>query len=308
MTAAVNVRGEMDEVEDYLFYRMIAERRHPRHKFHGRSTHLRSHRRKLVDWLHTLGRDTYNLETVTVQLATRILDYFMDGHSIEEPQLWLVGLCSLLLAAKFEERDGQVPKIRSLREHLDVKFAKSQFREVERLILEYFHWNVNLPVLQQFLDALLALSQDHDPPDRAVYRDYVRYFTDISLQDETLVKFRPSALAGSVLYCTRRVLKLTPRWPSVIAERVGIRVRQFSAISRKLLDVYERQRIADRKEQREHALLQPLDPGLSDFTTPPRQKRPRLSSSISPDEGYVTLSGGHSGSHYTSDLEILALL
>ena len=70
-------------------------------------------------------QEKLGLCTATLHLAVRIMDLFMDGHDIQvlaqhrgldtflylqDPQLYLVSLVSLLLASKMEERDGFVPR------------------------------------------------------------------------------------------------------------------------------------------------------------------------------------------------------
>ena len=294
-----------EEAQAILAYLLHAERALPRtKKYHGRSSHLNSHRRKLVDWLYSLANDTLKLDAITFQLSVRLMDYFMDGHFIEEPQLKLVGLCCLLLAAKFEEKDGHVPKIRTLLAHLGGLFSKNQFRDVECLVLEYFHWNVNLPVAQHFLDALLVV---HDSPNTQSYRDYVTYFTDIALQDQNLVKLRPSVLAGAILYCSRRVLKLTPRWPDVLITSLrGVRVRNFTKASKALLTVFETGREEDRlaKEQKLIQMSQQRERDLA--ISPPREKRPRNTYTVGGSGGS---SGCDSHSSTTSnesmDIEVI---
>ena len=49
----------------------------------------------------------------------------------QEPQLFLVGLVSLGLAAKMEEADRRVPKVASLRPFIRDAFAPADFLQVE---------------------------------------------------------------------------------------------------------------------------------------------------------------------------------
>jgi len=60
-------------------------------------------RRHLVEW-STEVAGKLSLSAATLHLALRIVDLFMDGHDIQEPQLYLVCLGALLLASKMEER------------------------------------------------------------------------------------------------------------------------------------------------------------------------------------------------------------
>ena len=61
------------------------------------------HRRLLVDWSCYMAVKL-KLNTQTVHLAIKLLDHFMAGHDIEDPQLYLVCLGSIQLAAKIHEK------------------------------------------------------------------------------------------------------------------------------------------------------------------------------------------------------------
>ena len=63
------------------------------------------------------------LTNCTLHLTIKLLDYFMDGHNIQNMQLHLVSLDSLLLAAKMEEKESNVQKYSKLNTFLTLKFV-----------------------------------------------------------------------------------------------------------------------------------------------------------------------------------------
>ena len=53
-------------------------------------------RRPLVDWLSQI-RERLRLEHDSLHLAVKIMDLFMDGHDIEQPQLYFVSIIFYVL-------------------------------------------------------------------------------------------------------------------------------------------------------------------------------------------------------------------
>ena len=46
------------------------------------------------------------------------MDQFMSGHDIGEPQLYLVSLCSLMVASKMCDKEMLIPRLSTLCQHL----------------------------------------------------------------------------------------------------------------------------------------------------------------------------------------------
>ena len=44
----------------------------------------------------------------------RYMDLFMSGHDIGDPQLYLVSICSLLIASKMCEKEASIPRLSTL--------------------------------------------------------------------------------------------------------------------------------------------------------------------------------------------------
>ena len=51
------------------------------------------------------------------------MDQFMSGHDIAEPQLYLVSLCSLMLASKMCDKEMLIPRLSTLCQHLPCALA-----------------------------------------------------------------------------------------------------------------------------------------------------------------------------------------
>ncbi|XP_023341055.1 cyclin-J [Eurytemora carolleeae] len=190
-----------------------------------------SRRRVLVDWTSKVA-EKLQLTNCTVHLAVKIVDYFMDGHDIQNPQLFLVCLGSLLLAAKFEEKDTNVPKCSELNAFTKNRFPLSDFISLEIVILKYFKWNLCLPTACYFTEmwtSYACLPTDHHNNGpivsfreaKAYFYQYVKYFLDLAMQEEVFIDARPSLLASSLLLSARIAFGLTPKWPKSLEEITG---------------------------------------------------------------------------------------
>jgi len=180
-------------------------------------------RRFLIEWTSVVA-EKLKLTNCTVHLAVKMLDFFMDGHDIQNPQLYLVCLVSLLLASKLEEKDAKIPKCSELNAFLKNHFPLSDFISLEIVMLKYFKWNLLFPTACNFAE--IWLSHAIHPNDchnqgplisyrdaRAYFHQYVKYFLDLSMQDPSFIDIRPSLLGASLLAAARIAFGLGPQWP-----------------------------------------------------------------------------------------------
>lgn len=205
-------------------------------------------RRHLVDWTCVVA-DTLNLTKCSVHLAIRILDYFMDGHDIKDPQLYLVCLGSLLLASKVEEKDSNVPKCSEMNTFAKNVFALSDFKMLELVILKYFNWNIFLPTACHFVEMWLPESiypSDYrGPPQyfsdaKTFFLKYVEYFMDLSTQDSSLVDVVPSLVAAAIIAASRSAFGLSPTWNIRLELMTGYDYEILQPILLILSDSYKR--------------------------------------------------------------------
>merc|ERR1711911_142932 len=78
--------------------------------------------------------------------------------SFQDPQLYLVALGGLLLAAKMEEKDGNIPKCTKLNSFVKNFFPIRDFYSIELVMLNYFDWNISLPTACYFASTMLPYS------------------------------------------------------------------------------------------------------------------------------------------------------
>lgn len=248
-------------------------------------------RRHLVDWTSIVA-EKLKLTSCTVHLAIKILDYFMDGHDIQDPQLYLVCLGSLLLAAKVEEKESNVPKCSELNAFTKNQFPLSDFISLEIVILKYFNWNLCLPTACYFAEMWLpyAISQTDSHNNgpivsfreaKAYFHQYVKYFLDLAMQESVFISTLPSLLAASLLAASRSAFGLTPQWPKNLEIITGYEMVSLVPFTEILLSTFKR----DASEDQDMSM--DADEGYHSRTSSPVKGTEDLSCSEVMDSGVL---------------------
>lgn len=188
-------------------------------------------RRHLVEWSCEV-QEKLGLSMATLHLAVKIMDLFMDGHDIQEPQLYLVCLGALVLASKVEEKDGNVPRYSQMNLFVKNFFPLSDFLNLEFVMLGYFNWR--LCMTTSCCTASLLLPHALLPTDlhnngplihlekASLYlEEYVVYFLRISLLDPIFLDTSPSQTGTAVVAAARKAFGVSPSWPPVLASMSG---------------------------------------------------------------------------------------
>lgn len=189
----------------------------------------------------------------TLHLATLYLDIYMDSYilsSIPEHQKF-VALVTLLLAAKIEENDENIPSIKELLTIVDLsdelgidmnnkqKYNHDQltaayksymklYCRVEFMILESLRFNAIRPTVMTFLsvfkniavtecDTKDVLNSQHvfitNVEELKIYVNHIlKLLSEIVLYDISFNRFNPSKIAAAMIATTRRLLNLKTTW------------------------------------------------------------------------------------------------
>mmetsp|Transcript_9274 Transcript_9274/g.25226 ORF Transcript_9274/g.25226 Transcript_9274/m.25226 type:complete len:282 (-) Transcript_9274:764-1609(-) len=110
----------------------------PAPTFDPESPHL-PHRRTLIDFLYDVV-DRYKLSKRTLHSAAHFLDKFCMAFEVRKSVLQIVATCSLVIAAKFEEREEMIPAYSRLSGELQRNHQMREFREMEVKILNELGW------------------------------------------------------------------------------------------------------------------------------------------------------------------------
>lgn len=185
------------------------------------------YRHVLVTWMRAVAEEL-NLSNTSVHLAVYLLDIFMDNHRIVEERLGLVALVCILLAAKFEERDANVPKISELNSRVGNQYPITDFISLEFMIMQFLHWSLVLPTAAHFAEYYTVFATSSSdmcsvPSQFKTFKELrnavqhnVRDFLDLSLQEVCLIPVKPSLVAAACIAAARQTLQLSSKWTSIL--------------------------------------------------------------------------------------------
>ncbi|XP_075915427.1 cyclin-J-like isoform X1 [Petromyzon marinus] len=173
------------------------------------------------------------LSVATHHLAIAMLDVFMDRHDITVLCLYTCSICYLIIAAKFEEMDEQVPRLDWVN-RLEVmtkqglSLSKEELQQTEFLLLCTLDWNLCTPTAAHFVNYFLWLSRREDAPAggssyrHAYTTKYTAHFLQLALQDHVFLSFRPSVVAAASIALARIEVKLPSAWTLYMQHFTGL--------------------------------------------------------------------------------------
>lgn len=229
-------------------YNVLRERELDLPKYRSTSPQL-CYRRCLVDWLSLVSKKL-KLSNGVLHMAVKYMDLVMDKFEFsKEPQLTLLAVCSLWIAAKLDEKDDAIPSLASLREIVQNNYESDDFLQMELIVMQSLDWRLLLPTAEQFtgyyIDNCLCASDLHvgfkiTNFDKAYMyiKKYVSYFLEVSLQDYTFYHFLPSQVAASVLFASRTCIKISPAWSRGLVSKTGYTYSDLECCVQKLMAVH----------------------------------------------------------------------
>lgn len=153
----------------------------------------------------------------------------MDNHTITVDRLALVALSILILAAKVEEHESNVPKPRVLNTMIDQQYPPFDYIQLERMLFRFFEFQLIIPTAATFIEYYIegiADAKDYElatsiatagPFNSQLHmkRDMAELafeFADLILSDVLLVQETPSKMAAACLAASRQTFKFCFIW------------------------------------------------------------------------------------------------
>eukprot|EP00053_Salpingoeca_punica_P016318 m.153492 g.153492 ORF g.153492 m.153492 type:complete len:305 (-) comp16940_c0_seq5:303-1217(-) len=198
-------------------------------RFAGLSPFL-TQRRIIVDWIYLMGQN-FHLSQVIVHTAIFYYDQFTDKVNVPHNNLRLSALACLVLAAKFEGREEDVPRFADLLVQCGNEYTAADLEFMEIVLLQFFQWNMCSVVAPSYLEYYIQRSTM--PLDRVGgrpirlddlqrgIREHCVFFIETSSQEVSMQRFRPSVLAASAVTASRLCLNVEPAWSPEL-ERVSL--------------------------------------------------------------------------------------
>lgn len=147
-------------------------------------------RHTLLQWLSNVARQQgFSLETWC--LSVNYLDRFLQLQPLDRECLQLVGLTSLLLAAKIEEQNP--PEILELVELCASAYTRTNFRHMEVIMLSKLEFQLLAPTPSFLLHHLLQIRGEKEWP-----VDLSRHMVEMCLCNDETSRYTPSVIAHSI--------------------------------------------------------------------------------------------------------------
>lgn len=156
------------------------------------------------------------------------MDLFMDNHRIHpnSNEMYLVVLICVCLGAKIEDSEACIPKISEISTYLETTLSVDQYMKLERMILEYFDWNIIMPTAVAFFEFYIEAVVDecdyiqivhtgrfsHFNAMKLVVIERAIEFLDATLNESHLMQILPSIVAASCLAAARESLNIGQMW------------------------------------------------------------------------------------------------
>ena len=146
----------------------------------------------LLEWMIDVHRK-FRLIPEVLFVALHILDQYLSRQKIQKNQLHILGVTTLVLAAKYEEI--YPPSIKDFLEISENSFNAAMVISMEKEILQAIQFRVTAPSAYRFLQRFRRLSVENNKDDELFF--FAQYLLEVSLLDASLLKFLPSQLAAS---------------------------------------------------------------------------------------------------------------
>ncbi|CAH3106536.1 unnamed protein product [Porites lobata] len=167
----------------------------------------------LVDWLVEV-QECFELYHETLYLGVKLLDHFLEKHSIQRDELQLVGATTLIISSKIEERHP--PCMDDFIYICDDAYQQQQFIAMESRIMRSLGFDVNIPIPYRFLRryAKAAFASIET-------LTLARFLLESSLLDSRFITHKASHMAASCLYLALLMNNKCTEWTPTLVHYTG---------------------------------------------------------------------------------------
>lgn len=178
------------------------------------------YRSATVDWMCQVG-EACKLGNLTIHSAIGFLDSFLDVLPVDASRLRLVGAATILIAAKIEEQEPNVPRVGTLSAYCGASAAF--IPKVESLILNHLQWEMVIVTPIHFLEYYLLVCflpgempanphlQSYSDT-RAYLAKMAEFLVDLCEHHSLYREYLPSIVAAAAIGVSRQMLKVAPVW------------------------------------------------------------------------------------------------
>jgi len=230
------------------------------HRIYNSKVKYLKYRRVIVDWLAEVAREHFAMQAHTTHVAVAYFDRILQTSVVDRDRLQMVALCTLLVAAKHEEREADVPEISELVHELRYQYEPRDICEMEILVLNRLKWQLSeytpLHFLAHFLHRGVLYEDDMIQQSnnaaslkriRKYLRRYTNFFAELAMQDYAFQAYPSSIVAASIVVASRKAINIVPMWRPEMESLLSCKVEDIRACVTQVWRLYEEQNIVVQK-------------------------------------------------------------
>jgi len=184
----------------------------------------------LVDWLVEVAEE-YKLSTQTLFLTVNYIDRLLSRCAVNRNRLQLLGITSMLVAAKYEEI--YPPTIKEFVYISDNTYNREQVLNMESLLLRVLKFRLSGATPWEFIKQLFRASK-LDPNST----NLAHYLLELFLLDPAYLKFYPSVMAGAAILLACWTLEHENPWCEVMMRVCGYTAVQLYPCAKEMERVF----------------------------------------------------------------------
>lgn len=162
----------------------------------------------------------------TTHVGIALLDSFLQRTTMPKNRLQLVAICCILIAAKYEEAEQNVPTVHQLNEYASNTYTPDIIHHMEIVVLTRLGWSLSITTSLHFLGYFFAkgvvftsdsmLGKHLVPKVPRYVKKYMDFFADLCQQEYMFQQYLPSQLASAIVLASRKALKIHPTWTPLL--------------------------------------------------------------------------------------------
>jgi hypothetical protein len=154
----------------------------------------------IIEWIIDVHR-SFKLKQETLYLTVYIIDKFFSLAEVSKSKFQLVAITSFFIASKYEEIYG--PSIEDCTKVTANTYSEKNIIQMESIILETLKFSITVPSIEFFLQRFVQVTNSEK---KIIVLSQL--ITDLCLFDTNYLRFKPSLLAISALFLSRKLFKI----------------------------------------------------------------------------------------------------
>jgi len=204
----------------------------------------------LIDWIVEVSEE-FRMQSETVFLCVAYIDRYLSRMeaSLPRTQFQLLGVSSLLIAAKLEEHT--TPVVADLVILCDNTYSREEIIAMEANQLNVLGFDLTIFTARHFVQHLLnfvSVLEALDDNLKELMNNIANYLCELSLLDYKISQFRPSLVASAAICLARTNIGLVS-WSESLQRETFFSIRDLLPCCQYLLNLYRSAQSVDFKHQ-----------------------------------------------------------